>query len=124
MGYFFTDPFRFYYFEWVPNDLSSKFVMTQNGGAIACLGNTGLGYGYVNQNADAGLGGWFEPRFFENYVNESLDDSVRNYAGPLHDQTIADYINIIGNVNEDQIDRKTIEEQVLLGDPSLRIGGL
>jgi hypothetical protein len=123
-GYFFSDPYRFFYFEWVPHDLSSWIVMKQNGGAIACLGNTGLGYGYVNQNADAGLGGWFEPRFFENYINESLDDSVRYYAGPLHDQTITDYINIIGYVNEDQIDRKTIEEQVLLGDPSLRIGGI
>ena len=41
-----------------------------------------------------------------------------------NDQTITDYINIIGNVNEDQIDRKTIEEHVLLGDPSLKIGGL
>jgi hypothetical protein len=124
MGYFFTMPMRFFYFEWVPHDLSSKFVIQDGAGAIACMGNTGLGYGYVNANADAGLGGWLEPRFFENYINESLDDSVRNHVGPLHIQTITDYINIIGNVNKDQIDRKTIEEQVLLGDPSIRIGGL
>ena len=124
MGYFFTSPMRFYYFEWVPHDLSSWFVIQKDGGAIASMGNTGLGYGYVNSMADAGLGGWLDPRFFDNYVNESLDDEVRNYLGPLHDSSIADYIKIIGNVNEDQIDRKTIEEHVLLGDPSLRIGGV
>jgi hypothetical protein len=124
MGYFFTSPMRFFYYEWVPHDLSSWFVIQEGGGGIASMGNTGLGYGYVNSMADAGLGGWLDPRFFDNYVNESLDDEVRNYLGPLHDSSIVDYINIIGNVNKDQIDRKTIEEHVLLGDPSLRIGGL
>ena len=123
-GYFFKDPFRFFYYEWVPHDLSSWFVIQKGGGAIGSMGNTGLGYGYVNEHADMGLGGWLDPRFFENHVNESLDDEVRNYLGPLHDSSLSDYITIIGNANKDQIDRKTIEEHVLLGDPSLRIGGV
>lgn len=122
-GYFFKRPMRFFYYEWVPHDLSSWFVIEKQGGAIASMGNSGLGYGYVNEHFDAGLGGWLEPRFFENYVNETLDDSIRTNLGPLHGQTIKDYINIIGSVNEDQIDRKTIEQHTLLGDPSLKIGG-
>jgi hypothetical protein len=117
-GYFFKDPFRFYYYEWVPNDMSSKFVLVPNGGAVACMGNSGLGYGYVNEGWDSGLGGWIEPRFFDAFVNQSID-----IVGKAHDKAIIDYINIIGSVNTDQIDRKTIEEWVLLGDPSTKMGG-
>ncbi|MCK5300647.1 MAG: hypothetical protein KAJ21_02005, partial [Thermoplasmatales archaeon] len=60
-----------------------------------------------------------EPRFFDAYANQS-----KTILGETHDQAIIDYINIVGAVNQDQIDRKTIEEWVLIGDPSLRIGGL
>ncbi|EMR73489.1 Peptidase C25, gingipain [Thermoplasmatales archaeon SCGC AB-539-N05] len=117
-GYFFEKPFRFFYKEWVPRSFCSWLVMQKGGGAIASTGNTGLGYGYVNADATAGLGGWIEPRFFDAYANQSID-----VLGEAHAQAITDYINIIGNVNSDQIDRKTIEEWVLLGDPSLKIGG-
>jgi hypothetical protein len=118
MGYFFTSPFRFYYYEWVPYDLSSRFVLIPNIGAIGSMGNSGLGYGYVNDDADKGLGGWIEPRFFDAYANQSID-----ILGPAHDKAISDYISIIGSVNSDQIDRKTIEEWVLIGDPSIKMGG-
>ena len=119
MGFWFVSPFRYAYFEWVPRDLSSQIVMQKTGGAIASMGNSGLGYGYVNEHWDQGLGGWIEPRFFDAYANQS-----KTILGETHDQAIIDYINIVGAVNQDQIDRKTIEEWVLLGDPSLRIGGL
>lgn len=118
-GYFFGPPFRFFYYEWVPFDLSSGLVMQKDAGAIASMGNTGLGYGYVNQHADAGLGGWIEPRFFDAYVNQSL-----NTVGEAHAKAIADYITFVGGVNSDQIDRKCIEEWVLLGDPSVQMGGI
>jgi len=119
MGFWFTDPFRYAYFEWVPRDVSSQLVMQKNTGAIASMGNSGLGYGYVNEHWDQGLGGWIEPRFFDAYANQS-----KTILGETHDQAIIDYINIVGSVNSDQIDRKTIEEWVLIGDPSLKIGGL
>ncbi|MBS3749590.1 MAG: peptidase C25 [Candidatus Thermoplasmatota archaeon] len=119
LGYFFTSPMRFFYYEWVPHDLSSLFVITPSAGSIGSMGNTGLGYGYVGEFANAGLGGWLDPRFFDAYTNQSID-----VLGPAHDKSIVDYINIIGNVNSDQIDRKSIEEHVLLGDPSLKMGGL
>jgi hypothetical protein len=117
-GYFFQSPFRFYYYEWVPRDLSSQLLLKRNGGAIGVIGNTGLGYGYVNEGALSGLGGWIEPRFFKEYAEFGID-----ILGEAHDQAVADYINIIGNIHRDQIDRKTIEEWVLLGDPSLKMGG-
>jgi len=118
-GYFFGAPFRFFYMEWVPRDLSSWLVLEEGGGAIASMGNCGLGYGYVDEGATEGLGGWIEPRFFDAYANQSID-----ILGDVHDQAITDYINIIGSVNSDQIDRKTIEQWALLGDPSLKIGGI
>jgi hypothetical protein len=117
-GYFFSQPYRFYYMEWVPRDWSSWLVLQKSGGAIGCMGMSGLGYGYVNEGATEGLGGWIEPRFFHEYANFSID-----HLGSAHDQAITDYINIIGNTNSDQIDRKTIEEWTLIGDPSLKMGG-
>ena len=119
MGYFFKLPMRFFYMEWVPRDLSSWLVLEEGGGAIASMGNSGLGYGYVDEGATEGLGGWIEPRFFNAYANQSKD-----ILGEAHDQAITDYINIIGNVNGDRIDRKTIEQWILLGDPSLQLGGV
>jgi hypothetical protein len=117
-GYFFTRPLRFYYYEWVPRDFCSWLTMKKDGGAIGSMGNTGLGYGYVNEFALSGLGGWIEPRFFDAYVNQTVE-----ILGFAHDQAIIDYINIIGNIHNDNIDRKTIEEWVLIGDPSIKMGG-
>ncbi len=54
-GYFFKTPFRFYYYEWVPRDMSSMLVLRKDGGAIAVIGNTGLGYGYTNEGATQDL---------------------------------------------------------------------
>ena len=109
---------KFWRKEWVPRDFCSWLLLRKNGGAIGSVGMTGLGYGYIDQYADTGLGGWIEPRMFDAYANQGI-----HIMGEAHDQAITDYINIIGNVNSDQIDRKTIEAFVLLGDPSLMLGG-
>jgi len=118
-GYFFSSPMRFFYMEWVPRDFCSWFVLQEGGGGIASMGCSGLGYGYTGEGALSGLGGWIEPRFFDAYVNQGKET-----VGEAHDQAIIDYINIIGNVNSDNIDRKTIEEWTLIGDPSLKLGGI
>ena len=117
-GYFFGRPMRFYYMEWVPRDGASWFLMEEGGGSIGTIANAGLGYGYVNQHAASGLGGWINPQFFNAYANQS-----KHVLGEAHSQAITDYINIMDAVHSDQIDRKTIEGWVLLGDPSLKIGG-
>jgi len=111
--------YRFYYKEWVPACWGSWLLMKTGGGSIGTIGNSGLGWGYINEHAAAGLGGWINPRFFDCYVNQSIDDVL----GDIHSQAITDYINIVQGVNSETHDRKTIEEWVLLGDPSLKIGG-
>jgi hypothetical protein len=117
-GYFFDMPMRFYYMEWVPRDSASWFLMEEGGGSIGTIANAGLGYGYRDEYVIEGLGGWLNPRFFDAYANQS-----KEILGEAHAQAITDYIDIIGSVNSDNIDRKSIEGWVLIGDPSLKLGG-
>lgn len=105
--------------EYYPHDGCSWMLLEEGGGSIASIGYTGYGYGYINQYCLIGLGGWIEPRFFHAYAVQG-----KEYLGEVHSQAITDYINIIDDVNTDQIDRKTIESWELLGDPSLKIGGV
>ena len=112
-----------YPFEgFLPCDTASWWMLQRGGGSIASMGNTALGYGYIDQYSTWGLSGWLAPRFYYEYAIAGYE-----YLGEVHGQSIVDYINrlgpAIGDVNKDQIDRKTIEEWVLLGDPSLKIGG-
>ncbi|HEC89977.1 MAG TPA: hypothetical protein ENI44_05300, partial [Thermoplasmatales archaeon] len=112
-----------YPFEgYLPCDTASWWMLQRGGGSIASMGNTALGYGYVDAYCWQGLSGWLAPRFYYEYAVAGYD-----YLGEAHGQSIVDYINklgpVIGDVNKDQIDRKTIEEWVLLGDPSLKLGG-
>ncbi|HEC89901.1 MAG TPA: hypothetical protein ENI44_04900, partial [Thermoplasmatales archaeon] len=112
-----------YPFEgYLPCDTASWWLLQKGGGSIGSIGNTALGYGYIDEYSTYGLGGWIEPRFFYEYAVAGL-----RHLGELHGQAITDYVNMegpyLGDVNEDQIDRKTIEEWALLGDPSLKLGG-
>ena len=101
---------------WLTRDL--------RGGSIATIGNTGLGYGLIGDYNDndipdciEGLGGWIESHFFQVYGEQG-----KEILGETWGQTVTDYVNTFP-CNKDQIDRKTVEEWVLLGDPTLKIGG-
>jgi len=106
-------------FEWVPECLGWRLISKRNVGAIATIGNTGLGFGYPGNSTLQGLGGWIEPRFFH-----AIGVQGKTILGEAHSQAIIDYINNDDfEVNKDRTDRKTVEQWVLLGDPSLKIGG-
>jgi hypothetical protein len=107
----------FWKYEWVPECWSWQLIGRDKTGCIATIGNTGLGYGYPGNYTLEGLGGWIEPRFFHAYAVQSKD-----ILGEAHSQAITDYVNTF-DVDRDRIDRKTVEQWVLLGDPSLKIGG-
>lgn len=141
MGTFFEAPFRFFYMEWVPRSFCGWLVVQKSGGAIASIGNAGLGYGAIGEHGDLdsdnitepdtieAFGGWIETQFFEVYVNQG-----KTILGDAHDQAIIDYINQVGDVdsappevddiNVDSTGRQTIEEWTLIGDPTLKIGGV
>ncbi len=88
----------------------------EHGGTIATMGPTGLGYGNIGKWCTEGLGGWLWPEFFRIYNEEGV-----NILGEAYSQTFTNYIEHFGP-DLDLIDTKTVEEMVLLGDPTLTIG--
>ncbi len=104
-------------FEWMPHDSSSWFVLQEGGGAIGVIGNTGLGLGGIDEWATKSVGGWIMLRFAHAFSVQG-----KEYTGSVWAQGITDYINNWPVLTDDG-DRKTIEERVLLGDPSIKLGG-
>ena len=111
-----------WYWMPVPECFGWTFVRVSNG-AIATIGCTGLGYGATGDDNDDGIPdniqyytGRAEIHFFELY-KQGL-----HHLGEVHSQDMIDYINE-ANPMKDQIACKTAQEWVLLGDPTLMIGG-
>jgi len=102
--------------------------LTRNigGGAIATLGCTGLGYGKEDKLAPDAEGGgdWLNVLFFK-----EVGESKAEYLGEAWAWAITSYLNefpIDWNqpaFADTALDAKTVQEWVLLGDPSLKIGG-
>lgn len=109
--------YSFYKMEWVPKCFSWWLISKANGGAIAAMGNTGLGMGLPGFDYPNGLDGWLLPRFFYNYGQLGAE-----HAGAAHSAAVADYA-LEFDINSDDADRQMIEQWPLLGDPSLMIGG-
>ncbi|MEM2934753.1 MAG: C25 family cysteine peptidase, partial [Candidatus Thermoplasmatota archaeon] len=107
-----------------PECMGWWFVKQQGGGAIATFGCTGLGYGTIGDDDKDGVPDciqylltWLELRFFEVYKNGN------DILGKTWGTAITDYINRFMTGRIDQADAKTVEEWILLGDPTLKIGG-
>jgi hypothetical protein len=85
-------------------------------GAIATMGNTGYGYGILGEwCTTGGVDNWITTEIFAQY---GLGVDI---LGETHAQSIESYIQNIGL--GDLGDRKTVTQFVLLGDPSLQLGG-
>lgn len=87
-----------------------SFLAKENGGAIATVGSTRSAYTWVDANGVYGGAGYLDVHFFDSYeaggtVGQMLTGSQNAY---------------IQNVGADYF---TIEEFILLGDPSLMVGG-
>ncbi|MCX6667767.1 MAG: C25 family cysteine peptidase [Euryarchaeota archaeon] len=102
--------------EWIPECWSWHMVSKRNGGSIAVIGNTGLGYIYPGDYTLNGLEGWIDTRFFY-----EIGVQGKTTLGQAHSQAITDYVENFP-VHTDRIDCKTIQQWTLLGDPSLKIG--
>jgi len=101
----------------------------KDGGSISTVGNTGIGYGKTGNNGDLDgdgvddpdciekFGGYIETLFFKEYGVENID-----ILGEIWGQAVTDYLNVYPGMS-DQTDCKTVEQWVLFGDPSLKIGG-
>jgi hypothetical protein len=104
--------------EWLPHDASSQLVLQPGAGAIASIGNTNLGSGWVNAYITHSLTGWIMPRFFHAYAKQGQE-----YTGTVWSTAVADYVTT-WPVDSDMTERKTAEGVALLGDPSIKLGGL
>ena len=122
LGKLVEDPF--YYYTWIPECWGWKLTRTWNGGSIATIGCSGLGMTKEDKDSFSGAGDFLEPSFFYQVgTNETaiLGDAWKN--------TICMYLNrypVDWNTpaaKDDSIDAKTVQQWILLGDPSLKIGG-
>ncbi|RLF42208.1 MAG: peptidase C25, partial [Thermoplasmata archaeon] len=113
-----------------PECFSWYLVKLPDTGAIASMGNTGYGWGWEGEWCTVGAGdSWITSEFFRQYGEHGYDT-----LGVVYAQTLTSYIS---NFKEftlpqcwwspdfgwDWIDQKTVQQWVLLGDPSLNIGG-
>jgi hypothetical protein len=93
-------------------------------GAIACMGNTGYGYGILNEwCTSGGVDNWITTEFFKQYGTEGYEILGEAYA-----QTLTSYINVFRTIGDpespwDSIHEKTVQQWILHGDPSLILGG-
>ena len=114
----------YYLFKWVLECWSWVFVKVNGGGCIASIGSVGYGgveIGDSNHNdipdCIEGRDGWFETEFFRLYNEEGID-----ILGETYGQVVSDYVNNFP-VFKNRYDAKIVETHLLLGDPSLKIGG-
>ncbi len=99
-----SDPLEFYQcFAW-------SFLAKEYGGAIATIGSTRTAYTWVDANGVYGGAGYLDVHFFDTYT-----DGVK--VGEMLTGAQNAYIQNVG------ADYFTIEEFILLGDPSLMTGG-
>lgn len=92
-------------------------------GAIACMGNTGYGYGNIGDWCNAGgVDNWITTEFFVKYA-EGYEILGEAYA-----QALTSYVNHFRTIGVpespwDSGHEKTVQQWVLHGDPSLLMGG-
>ncbi len=86
------------------------FLNKEKGGAIAVVGATRSAYTFVDKSGVYAGAGYLDVHFFKAYAEGVT-------VGEMLTQAQNDYLNNVGK------DYFTIEEYLLLGDPSLRVGG-
>jgi hypothetical protein len=118
MGYFSTEPpiGGFWYRKWIPKCWSQSMANRMNKGCIGIIANSGYGYGISGEDCLTGRGRFMEIQFFRSFSEGTM------YLGDTHGMDLTYYMNEFPPM-EDEIDCKIAQQWVLLGDPSLMIGG-
>ncbi|KAA0002333.1 MAG: hypothetical protein FE048_04025 [Thermoplasmata archaeon] len=92
-------------------------VKKPNGGAIAAIGATETAITSVDENGPQGQAGYLNLHFFMAYEPGITVSEMLTHAKN-------DYLNDVMNGNaDDRLYVMTIEQFILLGDPSLKVGG-
>jgi len=113
-----------YYSTGVPECWGWRLTRKIGGGAIATIGCSGLGMTKEDKESQEGASDYLDPQFFWEYgvngtgiLGEAWGKAIINYLNkyPINWSTPAD--------GDSAIDAKTVQQWILLGDPSLKIGG-
>jgi hypothetical protein len=105
---------------------SWRLVSLPNRGAIATIGNTGLGYGRIgNESTSGGGDSWITIEFFKQYA-EDYNTKGFGILGDVFKDTVTSYVTneAFDMTSLEEGHAKTVQQWVLLGDPSLRLGGI
>ncbi len=128
------DNWMWTYISAVPQCWSWYLTQLPNAGSIATIGNTGLGWGWEGEFCTVGAGdGWVTSEFFGTY-GDHYGEPDFDMLGNVYVATQTEYVNTFSeftlpecwwspDLGWDAIDQQAIEQWVLLGDPSLKIGG-
>ena len=102
----------------VPTPIAWEFIKKEGGGAIATFATTTLAVSTIGSLCLDRLTGYITLHLFQTY------SSGKNNAGIMLGQAQTDYLNDDDAMQFHQVaDYLTIEEWILFGDPSLRVGG-
>jgi len=110
--------------DYGPESFGWWIVRAVDKGAIASIGCTSYGYGKSGDSDGDGIfdgiqyrGGFIDIEFFRVYAQEEKD-----ILGDIHGTAITNFLLKFPPMTN-QIDSKSVEEWVLLGDPTLKVGG-
>ena len=83
------------------------------------MGNTGLGYGSLgNESNSGGLDGGICIEFFKQY-----GQNHKEILGDAYAATLSEYLHTFIGSNPEDDHVKSLQQWVLLGDPTLKMGG-
>jgi len=109
----------------IPKCWSEMMLLNPHGGSIATIGSTAFSYESSDVSSNRGGIEWLDIQFFKQYgINhiETLGDTwARTIAGFL-DTFEINWDN--KEINGDAILVKNVQQWLLMGDPSLQIGGI
>jgi prepilin-type processing-associated H-X9-DG protein len=115
---------KWYYYTWIPECWGWKLTRKIGGGSIATIGCTGLGMTKEDKESFRGGSDFLEPTFFHEYGVEGIDILGETWGAAI--SAYLDKYPIDWNTpaaEDSAIDAKTVQQWVILGDPSLKIGG-
>jgi hypothetical protein len=115
----------YYYMTWIPECWGWKLTRKIGGGSIATIGYSALELTKEDKDSLEGAADYLDNSFFYNYgvnkieiLGEVWKESISRYL----DKYPIDWNTPAGG--DFSIDAKTVQQWVLLGDPSLQIGGI
>jgi hypothetical protein len=98
---------------------SERFLAEKKTGAIATIGNTGFGFGVLGAYCTiGGYDNYITTEFFVQYGTEG-----HHILGDCYANTLTSYISHFKAEGWDSTHLKTVEQWVMMGDPTLLMGG-